>query len=117
MTTSDSAALRQALYECLDELEAAIGLLAKGGLIPSVNIGKKKRDGFRAILAEGEPKTLRERLMEPGMQKEIAALVASGSVKCRCGREVNEHYWVNVEGDTECSGFVADLSQPWKDMA
>jgi hypothetical protein len=47
---TETEKLREALRDCLAELEAAVGMLYNGGLIHSKNIGKAKRDGFRALI-------------------------------------------------------------------
>jgi hypothetical protein len=44
--------VEQALRECLVELEAAVLLLAREGVIHSASLGKDKRDGFRAALSQ-----------------------------------------------------------------
>ena len=47
---TETEKLREALCDCLAELEAAVGMLYRGGLIHSKDIGKDKRDGFHALI-------------------------------------------------------------------
>jgi hypothetical protein len=47
---TETEILRAALQDCLSELEAAVNMLAREGVIHSPNIGKNKRDGFRALI-------------------------------------------------------------------
>ena len=74
MTKADrSAKIEEALVECLKELEAAIKILAREGIIHSTDLGKETRDGFRAALSVvPEPPTLAERIAAPGFGAEVA---------------------------------------------